>query len=366
MTDQDHWKRDMQPRIVDEVDYIRAAFKKKGIGIGVVPERHGLGYMYAVGQLLVRERYLDGVLRSLRRQGVRITPGEPERGEPQQGESPRGEEGGGEPPRGEFPEDEFPRVLPGLILLHFSGKSVPEVLEVIDRDLGEGCATPNHVLTVAGETSPCPATDPEEVYEGTEPYPGVCQCNSGAGVRVYVADTGLLPDAESHPWLAGVTGDEFVVAVNANPVRMGLDRHWAMSVPQWHRIMIGIQRDAELARRHRGYGASKIVGMRIGLSQMLTFFSEQIDRSALGLSVDALVGDAIEPDPGGGLHRTQIAQLQSAQKILFDVADSRLDPTFFVSPANVAGGNLKAMVASKVRVARIEHRCDAGQALLNR
>ena len=223
MTEQDHWKREMEPRIVDEVDYIIAAFREKGTGIGVVPEGHGLGYMYAEGQLLVLERYLEGVLASLRRQGVRITPGEPQAELPP-GESPsespqdeqaRDEPADDEPPRKptppEFPPYQFPHILPGLILLHFSGKSVPEVLKVIDRDLGEGCATPNHVLTVCNgasadeSTSPCAATDPQEVYEGTEPNPGICHCNSGAGVRVYIADTGLLLDARSHhSWLAGV------------------------------------------------------------------------------------------------------------------------------------------------------------------
>ena len=221
----------MRPRIVDEVDYIIAAFRKNGIDIGVVPEGHGLGYMYAESQLLVRERHLGGVLRSLRRQDVQIIPGAPPRQEPSpderrpdeppQGDQPRDEASRDEPPgdepaKGEYPPDDFPHILPGLLLLHFTGKSVPEVLEVIDRDLGEGCATPNHVLTVAGNgfspdeaTSPCPATDPQEVYEGTEPYPGVCHCNSGARVRVYIADTGLLPEAwQHHPWLAGVRGDE--------------------------------------------------------------------------------------------------------------------------------------------------------------
>ena len=124
--------------------------------------------------------------------------------------------------------------------------------------------------------------------------------------------------------------------------------------------MIGIQRDAELARRRRADGAGKIVGMRIGLSQLLTLFGEQINGSPLGFPVDARIGDAIEPDPGGCLHRTQIAQLQSAQKILFDVADARLDSAFFVGPANVAGDNLKAVVTSKICEARIKHRCNPG------
>jgi hypothetical protein len=130
--------------------------------------------------------------------------------------------------------------------------------------------------------------------------------------------------------------------------------------------MIGIHRDAELARRHRGYGASQIVGMRIGRPQMLALFSEQINRSPLRFPVGAHVGDGIEPDPRAGLHRTQVAQLQSAQKILFDVAYSRFDSAFFVGPANVAGDNLKAMVTGEILIARIEHRCDAGQALQNR
>jgi Subtilase family len=221
VTGQGSWGRDMEPRIFQEVDHIVAAFADKGVPIEVAPEGRGLGYLYAEGQLLVLERYLEGVLASLRRQGVTIRPGKTSRDdEPRPGDRPQD----GEPAQVyEPPADEFPRVLPGLVLVHIYGKSVPEVLEVIDRDLGEGCASPNHVLTVADETSPCAATDPQEVYEGTEPYPGICQCNSGAGVRVYIADTGLIPDPGSqqnagtglivdsgsrHPWLTGVRGQQ--------------------------------------------------------------------------------------------------------------------------------------------------------------
>jgi hypothetical protein len=244
----------MEPRIVDEVDYIVAAFREKRIDIGVATQGQGLAYMYAERQLLVQERYFEGVLASLRRQDVPFGPGDPMKGdgdgddgdgderpadgEPRPGDSPQGAESsqaepaqGAEPPTGDLPPrgepssdpNQYRHVLPGLILLHISGKSVPAVLDVIDRDLGEGCATPNHVLTVADETSPCAATDPEEVVKGTEPYPGICHCNSGAGVRVYIADTGLIPDEESHriagtevfvdsgsqhPWLARVQGEQ--------------------------------------------------------------------------------------------------------------------------------------------------------------
>jgi hypothetical protein len=213
----------MEPRIVEEVDYIIGAFGKKGIDIGVVPESHGLGYMYAEGQLLVLARYFEGVVESLRRQKVQFGPGDPNKGK---GDGDTGDDGndgkgnGGNGNEGSPDPNRYPHVLPGLILLHISGKSVPDVLDGVDRDLGGGCATPNHVLTVANgyqpeeSAGPCSATDPEEVYEGTEPYPGICHGNSGAGVRIYIADTGLLPDAQSHPWLAGVHGAEDPLSPN--------------------------------------------------------------------------------------------------------------------------------------------------------
>jgi hypothetical protein len=186
VTGHDDWRPRLRPRIRDEVQYIVDAFLGKGIYVGVETSGAGVGYLYAEGELLVLDEYLEPVLRILdRREGDQETEAPPERPEP--------------------PE----RVLRGLVLVRFKGKRVPEVLEQIDRELGEGCASPNHILTVSnGEASPCAATDPQEVTEGTEPYPSVCQSNSGSGVRIFIADTGRLPDADTHPWLAGVDGDD--------------------------------------------------------------------------------------------------------------------------------------------------------------
>jgi hypothetical protein len=83
----------------------------------------------------------------------------------------------------------------------------------------------------------------------------------------------------------------------------------------------------------------------------------------LGLAVDAHVGDGVEPDLGGRLDRAEFAQLEPPQEVLFDVANPRLDPSLLVAAANIAGDNLKAVVAGKVQIARIEHRRDAGQTL---
>ena len=188
MTGTDDWRQGMRPRTADEVSHIRKAFGRENVEIGLERAGDGVGYLYAEGELLVRDQHLQMVRDSLTLQRLQMTI---------------------EPPR---------YVLPGLARVGFAGPRVPEVLDALDAELGEGAATPNHLLTVAqifgGEASPCPATDPREVYEGIEPYPSVCQGNGGAGVRVYIADTGLLPDAGSHPWLAGAHGHEDPLSPN--------------------------------------------------------------------------------------------------------------------------------------------------------
>jgi len=99
----------------------------------------------------------------------------------------------------------------GLTRLEFSSgerRSVDEACADIDRALGEGVATPDHVLYVC-TYSTCPATEPEEVPVGAEPYPPVsAEPRDGEGVLIVMPDSGLLPGADAeHPWLAGVDGE---------------------------------------------------------------------------------------------------------------------------------------------------------------
>ena len=84
---------------------------------------------------------------------------------------------------------------------------VLDLLRLIDDELGQGIATPDHVLTAAQEMTPCSATEPQQVYPTAGPYPAVCR-DGGARVRIFQADTGLVAGAaETFPWLAGVHGD---------------------------------------------------------------------------------------------------------------------------------------------------------------
>ena len=187
----DRWRNGLQPRVADEVDHIKEAFRNpprrkgakrpQGKEIVAVPAPDGgIDYMFAEGEILVREEYLDRVLEIL-----------------------------GHASRRDLERDEPRSVRPiiaGVALLTTLGPRYSHTIDavgVIDERLGLGVATPNHVMTVAGGVgSSCPATEPEEVYDDIEPCPSVCQTGGGAGVLIYMADTGLLRDATTHSWLA--------------------------------------------------------------------------------------------------------------------------------------------------------------------
>lgn len=158
----------------------------------------GIDYLYAEGQILVRDMDTAAVV-NLLASGGKSEPG-------------------------------TERVIRGVRLLHLDPThgDVEEALDLIDQQLGAGVATPDHVLTVSqggvplGEVGGCPATEPQEVYYGIEPFPSVCHDNSGTGVLIYIGDTGLLPDApHSHPWLDDVTGrkDPNASAGNDAPIQ---------------------------------------------------------------------------------------------------------------------------------------------------
>lgn len=182
MSEPANWRQDLAPKIVGQVEHITGAFSDNGLEVGVAAAQGELGYLYAEGQLLVREDHLASIREIL-------------------GQSARPELTG--------------RITPGVVRLHLTGTSdggpapaVATALDQLDEQIGKGNATPDHVITVAPIGGVCPATEPEEVTPDIEPFPSLHTGSDGAGVLVYVADTGLLADATAtHPWLAGVTGD---------------------------------------------------------------------------------------------------------------------------------------------------------------
>jgi len=183
-----NWREDLESRVADEVTYIVDSFAAPdngAIDIGVAMIDGELDYLFAEGRLLVRDEQLGRVLEIL-----------------------------GQPTEVELRDIEprrVQRVISGVVQLTLGPTNegemhaIPNALDLVDNELGPGIATPDHVLTVAPNAGGCPATEPEEVYYGTEPYPSVCHGNGGEGVLVYMADTGLLAHpADGHPWLRGV------------------------------------------------------------------------------------------------------------------------------------------------------------------
>jgi hypothetical protein len=185
MTESSAWRDALELRIAHEADHIIERFRDGpggGRTITVVPAGDGgIDHLHAEGEILIRAEHLPRVLEILEH--------------PSQQDLERDEPG------------RLQTVTAGFVRLSLGEPhpAVAEALELVDQRLGRGVATPNHVLTVApGQGSPCPATDPVPAYDGAEPSPSVATGQLGAGVLVYLADTGLLRDAAVHPWLAGV------------------------------------------------------------------------------------------------------------------------------------------------------------------
>ena len=182
MTESGDWRGFVVSKVRDETDLIIRSFREAHDGrtIKVETTGGGIDFMYAESEILVREEHLEQVLQIL------------------EGRT-----------RDDVEQDEPPRiqhVIEGVVLLRLGGERFSlalDALDEIDRQLSPGIATPNQVLTVAtGEGSGCSATEPQEVYYEIEPFPSVCHDGGGAKVLIYMADTGLLQDAATHPWLA--------------------------------------------------------------------------------------------------------------------------------------------------------------------
>jgi hypothetical protein len=157
-----------------QVDLIIAAAREKGLEIRQFTDAEGnADFLYEAGVILVRDAYLPRVQEIV----------------------------GGEIRDG---------LMHGVTLLSLRpvtdsrfGDVLTAVAE-IDRRLGPGIATPNHIFWLTPVTH-CPATEPGEVLAHLGPDPGRCD-GGGEGVLIYVSDTGLVPGTTAHPWLAGVTG----------------------------------------------------------------------------------------------------------------------------------------------------------------
>jgi subtilisin family serine protease len=96
-------------------------------------------------------------------------------------------------------------------------------LTAINGELGDGTATPDHLLSESNTpniVSWCPAIEPVPPSAGAQPQPGISgsRCD-GRGTLVAVVDGGLAAGAAAmHPWMHGVTGDPDPLAPPGGPI----------------------------------------------------------------------------------------------------------------------------------------------------
>jgi len=106
-----------------------------------------------------------------------------------------------------------PNLFAGVSQIALPDKvDVLEALEEVEAEIGVDVAAVDHLLSITPPILPgsrCPATEPEYVPEHSRPWPPQASGSpDGAGVLVGVIDTGLFANAGAdHDWLVGVTGE---------------------------------------------------------------------------------------------------------------------------------------------------------------
>ncbi len=181
---------DQRERSRRQVEIIRQEFDDVAVGYPRSPDQvpdddrdvADFAYLYRKAHILVRDRDLDRVLAVLR---------------------------DNDPPVAARTAD---ALVNGITRLELeTDLDVLDVLDLLDRRIGRGVATPDHVLWVTPTGSACPATEPE-IPPALVPHPPPnTRPRDGAGVLVSVVDTGWHSPAATNPntpWLHDVVGDE--------------------------------------------------------------------------------------------------------------------------------------------------------------
>src|SRR5919108_5816066 len=97
---------------------------------------------------------------------------------------------------------------------------------------------------------------------------------------------------------ACMPGDEFLVAVNTDAIRIGLECQGGASILGGHRIAVGVEGHPKLLGGAHGGDRRKVIqdwGKRF---EMSLFFFKAVHRSLVGLAMDTHVGNSLKPHSG--------------------------------------------------------------------
>ena len=239
--------------------------------------------------------------------------------------------GGGLGAVGLAQRDDFAHVMEGI------EASQGEFLVVLVGPCGEGDEALEHAL----------GASPSALFE------------QGAGM------VGMLEVAVSLV-ASPVSCDEPVAVVDAKPVGVAVEGEPGRGVLGGHGVAVGLEGDAEAVRGAHGVHRGDVVDELGQSPELVALFVEPVDGTLLGLAMDAHVGDGVEPVPARGVQGVEVGEVESGEEILFHVPHAGLDPTLLVTGADVARGDLEAVMAGEVRVAGVKHRRLADGALQHR
>ena len=91
-------------------------------------------------------------------------------------------------------------------------------------------------------------------------------------------------------------------------------------------------------------------------AQLLAFEGEQVDGPFAGLAVDTHIGDGVEPAARGRIQCAEVCDVEACEEVFFHISDAGLDAALLVPGADIARGDLEAVMAGEVGVAGVEHR----------
>lgn len=155
---------------------------------------------------------------------------------------------------------------------------------------------------------------------------------------------------------AGMAGDELLLMVQAQVLRIELEGQRRPGIFGRDRVGVGLHRHPELAVGPGRPDDSQVIGKQRQGFEAGLFLLEQFDGLPPGAAVQANIGHRVQPLAGGRVDQCEVVQFQAGQKILLDVADGVFHAALLVRLAHATGGYAEAEVVGEVLVPRIEDR----------
>ena len=84
------------------------------------------------------------------------------------------------------------------------------------------------------------------------------------------------------------------------------------------------------------------------------FLDEQLQRCLVRLTVDADVGDGVQPMAARWIEGRPRRQFQPAEEVLFNKLHPIFDAPFFVALSDAASADFEAVMVGEVQIARVK------------